>query len=175
PRKEKEKTAKKPTKTAEKKRVPKQQPRASGVLEVASSFAKAPSASTQPVAFLGEQDLFLFNEGSHIRVYEKLGAHPTRLGDADGVNFAVWAPNAEQVSVIGEFNAWDKTSHVLYPQGQSGIWAQFFPGLQAGTMYKYHIVSRHGGYSVDKADPFAFHAETPPKTGSLVWDLRYQW
>src|SRR4029453_17416602 len=98
-----------------------------------------------------------------------------RLGDAEGVNFAVWAPNAEQVSVIGEFNAWDKTSHVLYPQGQSGIWARFFPGLQAGTMYKYHIVSRHGGYRVDKADPFAFHTETPPKTGSLVWDLRYKW
>ena len=175
PRKEKEKTAKKPTKTAEKKRVPKQQPRASGVLEVASSVAKAPTASTRPVAFLGEQDLFLFNEGSHIRVYEKLGAHPTRLGDAEGVNFAVWAPNAEQVSVIGEFNAWDKTSHVLHPQGQSGIWSRFFPDVRAGTMYKYHIVSRHDGYSVDKADPFAFHAETPPKTGSLVWDLRYQW
>ena len=175
PRKEKEKTAKKPTKTAEKKRVPKQQPRASGVLEFASSVAKAPTASTRPVAFLGEQDLFLFNEGSHIRVYEKLGAHPTRLGDAEGVNFAVWAPNAEQVSVIGEFNAWDKTSHVLHPQGQSGIWSRFFPDVRAGTMYKYHIVSRHDGYSVDKADPFAFHAETPPKTGSLVWDLRYQW
>ncbi len=152
-----------------------QQREADTKVEVTAPVTEVRETPTTPAAFLGEQDLFLFNEGSHVRVYEKLGAHPIRVGDVEGVNFAVWAPDAEQVSVIGEFNSWDKTSHALYPQGQSGIWARFFPGVQPGTIYKYHIVSRHNGYRVDKADPFAFHAETPPKTGSIVWDLDYQW
>ncbi len=145
------------------------------VTPVVTTGEETTPISAHPSAFLGEQDLFLFNEGSHVRVYERLGAHPIRQGDTDGVHFAVWAPNAEQVSVIGEFNNWDKTSHVLYPQGQSGIWGRFFAGVQVGTMYKYHIVSRHNSYRVDKADPYAFHTETPPKTGSIVWDLHYQW
>jgi 1,4-alpha-glucan branching enzyme len=87
----------------------------------------------------------------------------------------VWAPDAEQVSIIGEFNGWDKTSHPLRAKGQSGIWERFFPEVSAGTIYKYHIVSRYGGYRVDKADPFAFYSEVPPKTGSVVWDLHYEW
>ena len=124
---------------------------------------------------LGEQDLFLFNEGTHLRLHEKLGAHPFVVDGAEGTYFAVWAPNAEQVSVIGEFNDWNKASHLLQPKGQSGLWERFFPGVGKGTSYKYHIVSRYDDYRVDKADPFAFHAEAPPKTGSIVWDLTYEW
>jgi 1,4-alpha-glucan branching enzyme len=124
---------------------------------------------------LSEQDLYFFNEGTHLRLYEKLGAHLLTVDEETGTYFAVWAPNAEQVSVIGEFNGWDKTSHLLVARGQSGIWERFFPGVDAGTIYKYHIVSHTDGYRVDKADPFAFFAEVPPKTGSIVWDLSYTW
>src|SRR5215813_9820748 len=76
---------------------------------------------------------------------------------------------------MGEFNGWDQTSHPLYPKGQSGIWERFFPGIDKGTVYKYHIVSRLNGYQVDKMDPFAFYAEVPPKTASVVWELTYEW
>ena len=92
-----------------------------------------------------------------------------------GTHFAVWAPNAEQVFVIGDFNGWDKNSHRLRPKGQSGIWEGFFPGIGKGTLYKYHIGSRFNGYRVDKADPFSIFNEIPPKTASIVWDLDYQW
>src|SRR5215470_17280542 len=92
---------------------------------------------------LGEQDLFLFNEGTHVRLYEKLGAHPLTVDGEAGTYFAVWAPNADQVSVMGAFNTWDKTSHALVPKGQSGVWERFFPGVHAGTIYKYHIVSHY--------------------------------
>lgn len=82
---------------------------------------------------LGEQDLFLFNEGTHVRLYEKLAAHPLTVDGETGTYFAVWAPNADQVSVMGAFNAWDKTSHPLVPRGQSGVWERFFPGIGKGT------------------------------------------
>lgn len=124
---------------------------------------------------LGEQDLFLFNEGTHVRLYEKLGAHPLTVEGETGTYFAVWAPNADQVSVMGAFNAWDKTSHALVPREQSGVWERFFPGVSVGTIYKYHIVSHYHDYHVDKADPFAFYSEASPKTGSIVWDLAYEW
>jgi len=134
-----------------------------------------------PIAFpadravVGEQDLYLFNEGSHYRLYEKLGAHPcTRDGEA-GTQFAVWAPGAEQVYVMGDFNGWHKHNWKLYPQGNSGVWVGFVPGLGTGALYKYHIVSRYNGYEVDKCDPFGFFHEVPPRTGSVVWDLDYQW
>ena len=136
--------------------------------------ARSPSAS-QEVTLFSEQDLFLFNEGTHFRLYEKLGAHPLKVGDVEGTYFAVWAPNAAQVSVIGEFNGWDKASHPLQLKGESGIWHGFFPGLGKGTVYKYHVASRYNGYQADKADPFALYTETPPKTASLVWDLAYEW
>ena len=124
---------------------------------------------------LSEDDLFMFNEGTHYRLYEKLGAHPCRDHDLEGVQFAVWAPNAEHVSVIGDFNGWNRDAHPLYQQGQSGIWKNFIPGLGAGTVYKYCIRSRYHGYRVDKADPFALAAEKPPRTASVVWDLGYEW
>ncbi len=124
---------------------------------------------------LGDQDLYFFNEGTHVRLYEHLGAHPLVVDGVEGAYFAVWAPDAEHVSVMGEFNNWDKMSHPLSPRGQSGIWERFFPGLGQGAVYKYHVVSRYNNYRVDKADPFAFYSETPPRTGSIVWDLTYTW
>jgi 1,4-alpha-glucan branching enzyme len=120
---------------------------------------------------LTADDLYLFAEGTHGRLAEKLGAHL----QPDGASFAVWAPNAEHVSVIGDFNGWDPAAHPLSPVRSSGIWSGAVHGARGGHAYKFHIRSRHGGYQVDKADPFAFHAETPPKTGSIVWDLGYEW
>src|SRR5438552_3096269 len=127
------------------------------------------------VSLLTEQDLYLFNEGSHLRLYEKLGAHPIALEGNLGTYFAVFAPNAKQVFLMGDFNGWDKSDHPLRSRGNSGIWESFVPGVGKGVHYKYHIVSREQNYRVDKADPFAFTAEVPPRTGSVVWDLDYRW
>jgi len=127
------------------------------------------------VTLLTDDDLFLFNEGNHYRLYAKLGAHPYVADGTAGTYFAVWAPDAEQVFVIGDFNYWNRTSHPLRPRGESGIWEGFIAGVSRGALYKYHIVSRYHGYRVDKADPFAFLQETPSKTGSVVWDLEYAW
>src|SRR3569833_3027074 len=121
---------------------------------------------------LTEQDIYLFREGPFVRAYEKLGAHST----SQGTHFAVWAPNAQAVAVVGDINGWNPTTHKLEPRGESsGNWEAFLPGVRPGTLYKYHIVSRHAGYSVDKADPYAFYAEVPPRTASVVWDLSYEW
>ncbi|MFA6028926.1 MAG: 1,4-alpha-glucan branching protein GlgB [Elusimicrobiota bacterium] len=124
---------------------------------------------------LSDDDAYLFNEGSHFRLYDKLGAHLAQRDGVDGVYFAVWAPNARFVSVIGDFNDWDRNKDRLHPHGSSGIWEGFVPGLGQGTVYKYHIRSHEHGYKVDKADPMAFYAEVPPKTASVVWDLAYEW
>lgn len=124
---------------------------------------------------LSDEDLYLFNEGSHLRLYDKLGAHLVETQAGRGCHFAVWAPDAEMVSVTGSFNGWAKEGWPLYPRGQSGIWEGFIPGVERGTLYKYHIVSRYGGYRADKADPFSVFNETPPKTASIVWDLDYCW
>ena len=126
-------------------------------------------------SLLTDDDLYLFNEGSHLRLYEKLGSHPVTVDGIDGTYFAVWAPNAERVSVIGDFNGWDRASHSLRSRGQSGIWEGFIPGVRAGACYKYWIESRYHGYRVQKADPLARHTETPPKTASVTWDLDYEW
>jgi len=122
---------------------------------------------------LTEQDLYLFNEGSHLRLWEALGAHPA--GEGKGVRFAVWAPDAVRVSVIGSFNGWDEETDVLEPRGSSGIWEGFVPGAERGDLYKYRIRSREAGYVVDKADPVGFRHEEPPRTGSVVWALDYEW
>jgi 1,4-alpha-glucan branching enzyme len=127
------------------------------------------------VTLLSDDDLYLFNEGSHYRLYEKLGAHPASAGGEPGTYFAVWAPDARQVSVVGDFNDWNNEAHPLRPRGLSGIWEGFIPGLGKGRLYKYHIVSRYKGYQVDKADPFAIFTEIPPKTACVTWDLEYSW
>ncbi|MGQ9571880.1 MAG: 1,4-alpha-glucan branching protein GlgB [Dehalococcoidia bacterium] len=127
------------------------------------------------VTLLTDDDLYLFNEGSHLRLYDKLGAHHLSVAGQEGTYFAVWAPDAERVSVVGDFNGWDRGSHALRPRGQSGIWEGFIPGVAKGALYKYHIASRYRGYHVEKADPFAFRAEVPPKTASVVWDLDHSW
>jgi 1,4-alpha-glucan branching enzyme len=127
------------------------------------------------VSLLTDDDLYLFNEGSHYRLYEKLGAHLLKENQTPGSYFAVWAPDAEQVWVSGDFNGWDKASHPLSHRAQSGIWEGFIPGLGPGSLYKYHVASKYGAYRVDKADPFAFSFEGPPRTASIVWDLDYTW
>src|SRR5947199_9224307 len=111
------------------------------------SQALAPQPSvTSGITLLSDSDLHYFNEGTHARLYEKLGAHPLTVGETRGTYFAVWAPNAAQVSVMGDFNGWRKDSQPLQPRGQSGIWECFVAGVEAGTTYKYHIVSKHGAY-----------------------------
>jgi 1,4-alpha-glucan branching enzyme len=139
------------------------------------STQKARESVFYKIKHLTDDDLYLFNEGSHFRLYEKLGAHLLTVEGVEGTYFSVWAPNAEQVAVVGDFNGWDTSSHPLRPLGQSGIWQGFISGGTKGMIYKYHIVSRHDGYRVDKADPFAFYSEVPPRTGSVVWDLDYDW
>ena len=126
-------------------------------------------------AILSDQDLFLFNEGSHLRLWEKLGSHAAVEDGEAGTRFAVWAPNARSVAVMGDWNGWSKDAAPLSPVGSSGIWQGFVPGVERGAVYKYHLRSRHGGYSVDKADPFAVRAELPPRTGSVVWSLDHRW
>jgi len=143
-------------------------------VEEASGKAQAQPVS-RDATLLTADDLYLFNESNHYRLYEKLGAHSVTYEGVEGTHFAVWAPNAEQVSVIGNFNGWNKDGHLLHSAGQSGIWQGFIPGVGKGSQYKYHIISRYQGYQVDKADPVAFYNEVPPKTASIVWDLDYLW
>jgi 1,4-alpha-glucan branching enzyme len=128
-----------------------------------------------PATLLGDQDFYLFNEGSHRRLYEKLGAHRMRVGGEEGTYFAVWAPNADRVSVIGSFNQWNKESHPLRARGNSGVWEGFVAGVERGALYKYLIHSRFKNYRVEKADPFSIFNEIPPKKASIVWDLDYSW
>jgi 1,4-alpha-glucan branching enzyme len=133
-------------------------------------------------------DIYLFKEGNHFFAYEKLGAHLIEHEGIKGTYFAVWAPNAEKVFVMGDFNGWDKESHPLAVRWDgSGIWEGFIPGIEKGTKYKFYIVSKYGEfprsfaegikykYRLEKGDPFAFFWETPPKTASIVWDLNYDW
>ena len=128
------------------------------------------------LSFLTDHDIYLFKEGNHFRLSEKLGAHLTTKDEEQGAHFAVWAPNGKKVSVIGDFNGWDKSTHPLkVREDGSGIWEGFIPGLGPGAVYKYHIVSRYNNFKVDKGDPFAFCWEVPPKTTSVVWDLSYEW
>jgi len=122
-----------------------------------------------------EDDIFLFNEGSHFHLADRLGAHLTTRDGAKGCSFSVWAPNAQYVSVIGDFNGWNRESHPMTPQKSSGIWSGFVPGAPKGSCYKYFIRSHHNGYEVEKADPVGIRTEEPPRTGSVIWDLDYQW
>lgn len=126
--------------------------------------------------FITDYDIYLFKQGSNNNLYNKFGSHLVELDGVKGTHFAVWAPNAEYVSVIGDFNYWNKESHPLSVRwDESGIWEGFIPNLEENTLYKYNIVSRVNKYKVEKGDPFAFKWETPPKTASIVKDLTYEW
>jgi 1,4-alpha-glucan branching enzyme len=130
---------------------------------------------SQETTLLSDFDLHLFNEGRHYRLYEKLGAHPVKVAGVGGACFAVWAPNANYVSVIGDFNGWNTGSHPLHPRARSGIWEGFIAGVGKGALYKFHIGSHNRGYRVDKVDPFGLYSLPPPETGSVIWDLDYAW
>ncbi len=128
------------------------------------------------VSLLTDDDIHFFNEGTHYDLHTKLGAHLISTEDGTpGTYFAVWAPNAASVSVVGSFNEWNHRRHALVPRGSSGIWEGFLPGVGQGALYKYHIVARAKNYQVDKADPFGVFHEVAPKTASIVWSLDYEW
>ncbi|MDY0004581.1 MAG: 1,4-alpha-glucan branching enzyme, partial [Polyangia bacterium] len=130
--------------------------------------------ATEP--FFGELDQHLFNRGTHYRLYDKLGAHPITRDGAAGTHFAVWAPNAERVSVIGDFNDWNDAKNPMATVGETGVWATFLPGVGVNAIYKYVIWSREGGLRAEKADPVGFAAELRPRSASKVCDLDgYAW
>jgi 1,4-alpha-glucan branching enzyme len=128
--------------------------------------------------FLTAQDIYHFREGTYFRAYERLGAHPLPAADdgARGTHFAVWAPNASAVSLLGDFNGWQRGAHPLKCRADSsGIWEASVGGVGPGALYKYHVVARDGHTASDKADPYALRTELPPRTASVVWQLDYQW
>jgi 1,4-alpha-glucan branching enzyme len=129
-----------------------------------------------PYAFLptlGDLDMHLFGEGQHQELYRKLGAHVRKHGGVAGVSFAVWAPHAEGVSVVGDFNGWDGRLHQMRRIGASGVWELFVPDLEPGALYKYEIRA-HNWLPFLKADPYAFYAEVPPRTSSVVYQSKYR-
>ena len=127
-------------------------------------------------SLLTDHDIYLYKEGNHFRLYDKLGAHMVEKDGVRGTQFAVWAPNAARVSVVGDFNQWNPQTHPLSARwDHSGIWEGFIPNIGQGSLYKYHIVSSHNHYTVNKGDPFAFFWEMPPRTASMVWNLDYKW
>jgi len=124
---------------------------------------------------LSEQDLYLFNEGTEHRVYQKLGAHVREIDGVKGVSFAVWAPSASRVSVVGDFNRWDGRYFPMRTLGSSGVWEIFIPGLESGTLYKYEIVPTKGAMRL-KTDPYGSYFESPPNNASVVWNVEdYKW
>ncbi|PWG80411.1 1,4-alpha-glucan branching protein GlgB [Pararcticibacter amylolyticus] len=126
-------------------------------------------------SLLSDFDIQLFKAGKHFHLYNKLGAHVVSHEGYRGTYFAVWAPNAKFVSVVGNFNGWDQQKNPMNVRWDgSGIWEVFLPGITEKEYYKYHIES-HNGYCVEKGDPYAFHWETPPRTATVVWGLDYKW
>jgi 1,4-alpha-glucan branching enzyme len=128
-------------------------------------------------SLLSDYDLYLFGQGKNYQIYEKMGAHLRTVNGVTGVNFAVWAPNAVNVSVIGDFNDWNRSANSMYRRHNDlGVWECFVPGVQVGTLYKFAIYSRYNHYTVDKTDPYGFAAELRPKTASIVADIsQYRW
>ena len=120
-------------------------------------------------------DVYLIGEGSNYRMYEKMGAHPMTIDGIEGVHFAVWAPNAQRVSVVGAFNRWDGRHHPMQKRGDSGLWELFLTGLKPGDLYKFEVRGKNG-YIVQKTDPYGFASELRPQTASIIWDVRkYEW
>ena len=124
---------------------------------------------------LSTRDLYLFNKGNLFHSYRTLGAHPIRLGDEQGVRFAVWAPHAQSVRVVGSFNEWNGTRHAMERVGETGVWSLFVAGISTGTVYKYEIETKEGKRLL-KSDPYAFQSERRPSTASVVAELyKYKW
>ena len=142
------------------------------VRTVSEKFKSSENLKVTTFSLFTNDDLHLFNEGNHFHLHKKMGAHKV---EGRGTYFAVWAPNAEEVHVVGDFNGWNKGMHLLSPIQESGIWEGLFPEVKKGDIYKYFIKSRQNGYEVEKADPFATFCENPPKSCSRVWDLEYSW
>ena len=135
----------------------------------------APGKPQYDFSLFGEMDSYLFKEGNHCRLYDLLGSHVTEHGGVGGVFFAVWAPNAVDVSVIGDFNGWNRSSHYLSSRKDgSGVWEGFIPGVDKGALYKYSLQTKRERI-IEKGDPFAFFWEVSPKTASIVWPHDYQW
>ncbi|HSN71616.1 MAG TPA: 1,4-alpha-glucan branching protein GlgB, partial [Steroidobacteraceae bacterium] len=135
----------------------------------------ADGAIAHGFSLLTDLDVHLFREGTHQRLYRHLGAHLARAGDREGTHFAVWAPNASAVAVVGDFNGWSGERHPLAPRWDgSGIWEGFVAGIEAGSLYKFRITAQDGR-CFDKADPFGRWTETPPATASRVWKSDYRW
>ncbi len=133
-------------------------------------------AKTKPFSLFTEFDINLFKAGKHYKLYEKFGSHVVTVDGETGTYFAVWAPSAKSISVVGDFNYWIEGEHMLNVRWDgSGIWEGFIPNVGVGTLYKYKIFSQHNNYSVDKADPYAKKCELPPNTASVVWEDDYSW
>jgi 1,4-alpha-glucan branching enzyme len=134
-------------------------------------------STRDPYSFLptlGETDLYLFGQGTELRIYEKLGAHLRTIDGVAGASFAVWAPNAQRISVVGDFNCWDGRYHAMRALGPSGVWEIFIPGIHRGAHYKFEIRDAFGNISL-KSDPYAFYCEAPTKNASIVWDHKHEW
>ena len=141
-------------------------------------FDKTTATLEDPYRFplqLTDLDMYLLGEGTNYKAYAKMGAHPTTIDGVEGVHFAVWAPNAVRVSVVGWFNNWDGRIHPMQQRGGSGLWELFIPHLKAGDLYKFEVKGHHA-FLAQKADPFAFASELRPRSASMVWDVqKYAW
>ena len=150
----------------------------SGLYEIHYSSGNKKMSTHDPYAFeplLSDLDLHLFGEGTHFNLYDRLGAHLRVIDGVEGVNFAVWAPNAQGVSVTGDFNGWDGRQHPMQKLIPSGIWEIFVPAAKVNDTYKFRVTDCHG-HHVEKTDPYGFYAEIPPKTASVIVELDdYQW
>ncbi len=143
---------------------------------MATTHSKKSKHAVQNASLFTDHDIYLFRQGRHFRLYEKLGSHVITIDGVAGVYFAVWAPNAREVAVVGDFNGWQPDAHPLsLRDDDSGIWEGFIPAVVPGTCYKYHLTSHHRNYRVEKTDPFAARTEVPPRTASIVWELEYAW
>ncbi|WP_322496951.1 1,4-alpha-glucan branching protein GlgB [Chloroflexus sp.] len=170
----------KPRRTRRKKEAPVEEATASMIApqtELPAAVADEPSAATKAMmaSILSEDDIYLFNQGTHYRLYDKFGAQPVTIEGVPGTYFAVWAPNAEYVAVIGDWNNWDAGANPLRQRGFSGVWEGFIPHVGKGMRYKFHIASRYYGYREDKTDPFGSYFEVAPQTAAIVWDREYTW
>ena len=135
-----------------------------------------PFSPLYEISLFTAQDIYLFKQGNHFRLYEKFGAHSMNVNGIEGTYFSIWVPNAEYVSVIGNFNDWDKKAHPLKQrEDASGVWEGFMGGVGKGEAYKYYVASKQHGYKADKSDPYGFFWELSPQTATITWDLCYEW